>query len=75
MVSTEQLLDFEAAHPTWTGSKEEAIIRELGLRPARYWQLLHRVVLTREAVEHDPMTSHRIVRQIEERSSFNCRLY
>lgn len=75
MVSTAQLLDFEAANPAWTGRKEEAIIRELGLRPARYWQLLHRAVLTREAVEHDPMTSHRIVRQIEERSSFNCRLH
>lgn len=64
MVDTQQLLDFEAAHPTWTGKKEEAIMAELGMRPARYWQLLHRAVLTREALEHDPVTTHRILRRL-----------
>lgn len=63
MVSTQQLLDFEAAHPTWTGIKEDLIVSELHLRPARYIILLQRAVRTREALEHDPMTAHRIPRR------------
>ncbi|OYC97195.1 DUF3263 domain-containing protein [Microbacterium sp. Yaish 1] len=64
MPTTAELLDFEAAHPTWTGKKEELCISELGLRPARYYVLLHRAAQTREALEHDPITTHRILRRL-----------
>lgn len=63
MVSTQQLLDFEAAHPAWSGVKDDLIVSELGLRPARYYILLWRAAQTREAVEHDPITTHRILRR------------
>lgn len=74
MVSTQQLLDFEAAHPTWTGVKEELIVSELHLRPARYYQLLHRAALTHEALEHDPMTTHRIIDRLGRSSRIRCGL-
>ncbi|MGU3358158.1 DUF3263 domain-containing protein [Microbacterium sp. M4A5_1d] len=64
MPTTAQLLDFEAAHPTWTGKKDELCVSELGLRPGRYYMLLHRAVLTREALEHDPVTTHRVLRRL-----------
>jgi hypothetical protein len=64
MPTTAELLDFEAAHPTWTGKKDELCISVLGLRPARYYVLLHRAVETREALEHDPVTTHRVLRRL-----------
>lgn len=64
MPTTAELLDFESAHPTWTGKKDELCVLGLGLRPARYYVLLHRAVRTREALEHDPMTTHRILRRL-----------
>ncbi|GLJ78702.1 DUF3263 domain-containing protein [Microbacterium imperiale] len=68
MPTTAELLDFEAAHPTWTGEKDELCVSELGLRPARYYVLLHRAVETREALEHDPVTTHRVLDRIERRA-------
>lgn len=67
MPTTAELLDFEAAHPKWTGEKDELCVSQLGLRPARYYVLLHRAVQTREALEHDPMTTHRVMRRLASR--------
>lgn len=64
MVTVQQLLDFEAAHPAWTGEKDLACERVLGLRPARYYQLLHRAVMTLEALAYDPMTTHQVLRRL-----------
>ncbi|NLP82565.1 DUF3263 domain-containing protein [Microbacterium sp. CFH 90308] len=58
------LLDFERAHPRHTGAKEVAIIRDLGLKPARYYQLLARAAASHEGQAHDPFTAHRIIRRI-----------
>lgn len=56
-----ELLDFEAAHPQHTGSKEIRIRDELGITPARYYQLLHRAADTQEGQAHNPHTA-RIIR-------------
>jgi hypothetical protein len=61
------LLDFEARWwaAQWrrhAGAKEEAVRAELGLSPARYYQLLGRLIDTTEAQEHDPMLVKRLRR-------------
>lgn len=53
-----QLLDFEATHTRHSGAKEE-LIRELGLKPARYYVLLHRAATSRDGMTHDPITARR----------------
>ncbi len=57
------LIDFERAHPRHTGAKEEAIIRDLGLTPARYYQLLHRAAASLEGQAHDAITAHWVLRR------------
>lgn len=54
------VLDFEAAHPVDGGVKEGAIAAELGVRAARYYQLLTRYTATVEALEYDPVTTYRV---------------
>lgn len=44
------------------GAKEEAIRSQLGLAPARYYQLLGRLIDTGDALEHDPMLVKRLRR-------------
>ena len=56
------ILDFEAAWRTHAGAKEEAIRADLGLSPARYYQLLGRLIDTAEAQAHDPMLVKRLRR-------------
>jgi hypothetical protein len=56
------LLDFEARWPGHSGAKEEAVRAELRLTPARYYQLLGRVVETGDALAHDPLLVGRLRR-------------
>jgi len=56
------ILEFEAESRRHAGAKEEAIRAELGLSPARYYQLLGRLIDTVEALEHDPMLVKRLRR-------------
>jgi hypothetical protein len=51
------------------GAKEEAIRAELGIAPARYYQLLGRLIDTAEALEHDPMLVRRLRRMREAREA------
>ena len=46
-----------------SGAKEEAIRSDLELSPARYYQLLGRLIDTTDAQEHDPMLVKRLRRQ------------
>lgn len=55
-----QLIDFEARWGRHTSSKELAIMDDLGLRPARFYQLLRRAVSSLEGMAHDPMTCRRV---------------
>jgi hypothetical protein len=63
MLSTADLLAFE---DRWgqrhTGDKEEAIRRELGETPARYYQLLGRAIDDPAALAADPPLVHRLQR-------------
>ncbi len=65
MLTAGVLLDFAARHPRVRGEVEERIRRELGVTPARYCQLLHRAAATMEGQAHDPVTAHRIIRQLD----------
>ncbi|MBA8815654.1 hypothetical protein FHX48_000706 [Microbacterium halimionae] len=64
------LLAFEAQHPRHVGDKEERIRAELQVSPARYYQLLGRLIDTADALEFDPLLVHRLrrVRDADERS-------
>ncbi|GAA5032825.1 DUF3263 domain-containing protein [Microbacterium fluvii] len=56
------ILAFEAEWSRHAGAKEEAIRSDLGLSPARYYQLLGRLIDTVEAQAHDPMLVGRLRR-------------
>ncbi|WOQ69072.1 DUF3263 domain-containing protein [Microbacterium limosum] len=60
------ILDFEADWRRHAGAKEEAIRSQLGLTPARYYQLLGRLIDTAEALAHDPLLVGRL-RRIHDR--------
>ncbi|MEJ1087034.1 DUF3263 domain-containing protein [Microbacterium sp. Mu-80] len=63
------LIDFAAAHPgPFNGTVDEAIRTELGITPARYFQLLSRAIKTTAALEHDPQTTYRLRRQAEQQA-------
>jgi hypothetical protein len=62
MPTTHDILTFEehwGAHTSW---KEQAIRDELGLEPARFYQLLNRAIDTTEALESHPMLVRRLQR-------------
>jgi hypothetical protein len=56
------ILAFEAEWRRHAGAKEDAIRAELGLAPARYYQLLGRLLDSAAALEHDPMLIKRLRR-------------
>lgn len=62
-----EILAFEARWGAHGGAKEEAIRSELGLAPARYYQLLGRLIETEAALAHDPMMVARLRRIRDER--------
>lgn len=64
-IETTELLDFEEQWPRWSGRKDEAIRAQFGVSPARYFQILSRVVETREALEARPMLVRRLRRRRE----------
>nr|WP_206686813.1 MULTISPECIES: DUF3263 domain-containing protein [Microbacterium] len=57
-----ELLDFEARWQRHDAAKEEAVRTDLGITPARYYQLLGRLLDTGDAVAYDPMLVHRLRR-------------
>lgn len=63
------LLSFEAEWRRHGGAKEEAIRAELGMPPARYYQLLGRLIDTAEALEEEPMLVRRLRRLREAREA------
>ena len=67
------ILAFETRWTTATGAKEEAIRAELDLAPARYYQLLGRLIDTVEAQRHDPMLVKRLRRLRDTREHARAR--
>ncbi len=57
------LLDFERQHEKHTSQKEWLIMKDLRLRPARYYQLLLRAARSLEGWAEDPMLCDRILRR------------
>ena len=63
------LLDFERAWQGKSTGKEDAIRQTFGFSPARYSQLMVRLVRTHEAMEYDPELVTRLARLYEHRDS------
>ncbi|PVE76184.1 DUF3263 domain-containing protein [Microbacterium testaceum] len=59
-------LAFEGEWRRHAGAKEEAIRAEFEITPARYYQLLGRLIDTPEALAHDPMLVRRLRRRRDE---------
>jgi hypothetical protein len=72
----QEILDFE--RDWWKGSlrKERAVRARFGLSPARYYQLLNRLIDRPEALEYDPMLVQRLrrLREARRRKRFARRL-
>lgn len=63
------LLEFEARWGAHSGAKEEAVRAELSLSPARYYQLLGRLIETEQALEFDPLLVRRLRRLADARAA------
>jgi hypothetical protein len=61
------ILDLERSWWCEPGPKEAAIREQLGLSGTRYYELLHRLVDDRDALEYDPLVVRRLRRQHERR--------
>lgn len=61
------LLDFEARWQRHGAAKEEAVRTDLEMTPARYYQLLGRLLDSPDAVAYDPMLIHRLRRLRDDR--------
>ncbi|WP_110588268.1 DUF3263 domain-containing protein [Microbacterium suaedae] len=68
------ILSFESEWPKHTGEKEEAMRARLVLEPARYYQLLARLVDEPAAQAHAPLLIGRLRRLREARSARRARL-
>ena len=62
-----QILDFERESWRLSAHKERAIRERFGFSPARYHQLLNRLIQRPEALAHDPMLVRRLRRVREAR--------
>lgn len=68
-ISVEQLIDFAAKHPgKITGHTDSLLRSTFGITAVRYLQLLNRAIRTEEALAHDPITTHRLLREAEQRA-------
>jgi hypothetical protein len=56
------MLDFERGWWQRAGSKDRHIRSEMGLSPARYYQLLNDLIDSPEALRYDPMLVRRLRR-------------
>jgi hypothetical protein len=59
-MTPDDLIAFEQRWPRHSGRKEEQIRRDLGITPARYYQLLVRAAASAEGMEADPITARRV---------------
>ena len=63
------ILSFESEWRRHAGAKEEAIRAELDMTPARYYQLLDRLIDEASALEYDPMLVKRLRRLRDRRDA------
>jgi hypothetical protein len=71
-----EIIDFERGWWKASGRKELAVRERFGLSPARYYQLLNRLIEQPEALEYDPMLVRRLrrLRDARRRKRFARRL-
>jgi hypothetical protein len=71
-----EILDFERGWWKSPGRKELAVRERFGLSPARYYQLLNRLIEQPEALGYDPMLVRRLrrLRDARRRKRFARRL-
>ena len=62
VIDSARMLAFEEEWPRWSGRKDEAIRARFGVTPARYLQLLYRLIDTPEALADRPMLVRRLRR-------------
>ena len=72
----QDILDFERSWWKVSVRKELAVRTRFGLSPARYYQLLNRLIDQPEALEYDPMLVQRLrrLREARRRRRFARRL-
>lgn len=63
------VLDFERDWAAHQGGKDAAIRERFGFTPARYYQLITRIIDSPEAAVHDPLTVRRLRRRRDERQA------
>ncbi|MDH6277145.1 MAG: DUF3263 domain-containing protein [Rhodoluna sp.] len=63
------ILDFEREWWQHPGAKEDAIRQTFGLSPARYYQVLGKLMDSEAALAYDPMLVKRLHRVREDRQS------
>jgi hypothetical protein len=70
------ILDFERHWWQSPVSKEAAVRQRFGISPARYHQLLNRLIERPEALQYDPMLVRRLkrLREVRRRKRFAGRL-
>lgn len=61
MFTVAELFAFENAHPRHTSHKEALIFDELGMRPARFYQLLRHAALSADGRRMDPQLCRRVL--------------
>ncbi len=66
VLTVARLLAFEDAHRGHTGAKEVAIRDELGVTPARYYQLLTHAIDSHDAARLYPMLTRVLLRERDE---------
>lgn len=65
VMSPAELLAFEARWPHQSPEKGEAVRRELGIPPTRYYQMLHPAASSLDGIRADPITARLIRERIE----------
>lgn len=70
------ILDFERTWWQRSASKELSIRERFGISPARYYQLLNRLIELPEALEYDPMLVRRLrrLREVRRKKRFARKL-
>jgi hypothetical protein len=61
------ILDFERGWWTEPGVKETAIRERFGLSSSRYYQILHRLTASADAMAYDPLVVRRLLRSQAQR--------
>jgi Protein of unknown function (DUF3263) len=72
----QDILDFERDWQSATALKQLAVRRRFGVSPARYYQMLNRLIEQPEALRYDPMLVGRLrrLREARRRKRFARRL-